>query len=662
MISLTNLIPGYRNNQDAEQKNTLLQAELNAVSKSMAVIEFELDGTIITANDNFLQTLGYTLEEVKGKHHGMFAESDYVASQEYKQFWQALNRGEFQTGEFRRLGKGGKEVWIQASYNPIMDVNGKPFKIVKYAIDITQQAIEAIENTRIKQALDSVTGNVMIADDDCNIIYMNSAVQKMMSVAESDLRKDLPNFDSKKLMGANIDVFHKNPAHQRNLLANLKETYTADMLVGGRSLRVIASPIIDSEGGRLGTVVEWLDRTQEVATENEIQGIVDSSLAGDLSQRIELGDKCGFFKALSSGVNDLVDVSERAINDTLKVLGSMSGGDLTRTIEADYQGSFGQMKSDTNTTIAKLTEVMGAINNSAGSVLRGSLELSQGNTNLSQRTEEQAASLEETASSMEEMAATVRQNADNTMQANQLSSSAQEQAEKGGDVVKNAVAAMSEITASSKEIADIIGVIDEIAFQTNLLALNAAVEAARAGDQGRGFAVVASEVRNLAGRSATAAKEIKTLIEDSVLKVSEGSKLVDETGQTLEEIVGAVKEVSGIISEISAASQEQSEGVEQVNKAISQMDEMTQQNAALVEQAAAASESMGEQARSLTELVGFFTIDESAGSASADERRSEERPWLEQLTSEPTPTPPQKPKTAKVVNSDVSDNEEWNEF
>ncbi len=660
MNRLANLIPGYRKNQDAEQKNTLLQAELNAVSRSMAVIEFELDGTIITANDNFLQTLGYTLEEVKGKHHNMFAESDYAASQEYKQFWQTLNRGEFQVGEFRRLGKDGKEVLIQASYNPILDSNGKPCKIVKYATDVTQQAIEAVKNTRIKQALDSVTGNVMIADDDCNIIYLNNAVQKMMSVAESDLRKDLPNFDSKKLMGANIDVFHKNPAHQRNLLAGLKETYTADMIVGDRSLRIIASPIIDPEGERLGTVVEWLDRTQEVAIENEIQSIVDSSLAGDLSQRIELGDKRCFFKALSRGVNDLVDVSERVINDTLKVLSSMSKGDLTRTIEADYQGSFGQMKSDTNTTIAKLAEVVSAINNSASSVLSGSLELSQGNADLSQRTEEQAASLEETASSMEEMSATVRQNADNTMQANQLSSNAQKQAEKGGDVVKNAVAAMSEITASSKEIADIIGVIDEIAFQTNLLALNAAVEAARAGDQGRGFAVVASEVRNLAGRSATAAKEIKTLIEDSVLKVGEGSKLVDETGQTLEEIMGAVKEVSGIISEIAAASQEQSEGVEQVNKAISQMDEMTQQNAALVEQAAAASESMGEQARSLTEMVEFFTIADSAVSDSTDERRSEERPWLEPVT--PKPAPAEKPRAAKAANSDVSGDEEWDEF
>ncbi|PCJ23933.1 MAG: chemotaxis protein [SAR86 cluster bacterium] len=645
-----------------EQKlrNADFSGQIAAIGKSQAIIEFEMDGTIVHANDNFLNTLGYTLDEIKGKHHSMFAEPDYAASVEYKQFWESLNRGEYQASEYKRLGKGGKEVWIQASYNPIMDLNGKPFKVVKYATDITQQTIEAAENTRTMLALRRAETNVMVTDTSNEIVYMNDSIVRLMQDIETDLCKDLPNFDSKKLIGANIDVFFKNSSHPRDLIANLKETNTSDMVVGGRSLRVIFSPIIDSDGERLGTGVEWMDRTQEVATEIEIQGIVDSSLAGDLSQRIELSDKSGFFKALSTGVNDLVDVSERVINDTIKVLGAMSTGDLTRTIDADYQGSFGQMKNDTNTTIVKLTEVMGAINNSASSVLRGSLELSQGNTNLSQRTEEQAASLEETASSMEEMAATVRQNADNTMQANQLSSSAQEQAEKGGEVVKSAVEAMSEITASSKKIADIIGVIDEIAFQTNLLALNAAVEAARAGDQGRGFAVVASEVRNLAGRSATAAKEIKTLIEDSVLKVGEGSKLVDETGQTLEEIMGAVKEVSGIISEIAAASEEQSEGVEQVNKAISQMDEMTQQNAALVEQAAAASESMGEQARSLTELVEFFTIDPSAASASADERRSEERPWLEPVPSRPAPAsvPMRKPRVAKAANSD----EEWDEF
>mgnify|MGYP001811715209 CR=1 FL=1 len=379
-------------------------------------------------------------------------------------------------------------------------------------------------------------------------------------------------------------------------------------------------------------------------------------LDGDLSRRVDLSGKDGFFSMLSKGINELVDVAERVIDDTVKVLGAMARGDLTHSIEADYAGTFGQLKNDANTTNAKLTDVLAEISSGADAVLNGAHEIAQGNTNLSQRTEEQASSLEETTSNREDMTFTVRQNADNARQANQLAAGAREQAETGGTVVNNAVAAMGEITAASKKIADIIGVIDEIAFQTNLLALNAAVEAARAGEQGRGFAVVASEVRNLAGRSATAAKEIKDLIQDSVAKVDEGSKLVDESGQTLEQIMNSVKQVSDIIAEITAASEEQSDGIEQVNKTIRQMDEMTQQNAALVEQAAAASEAMGEQARNLNELVAFFkTGTDKAGG----ERRGSERPWSSSEDAPATPTlPAPLPKTA---NSDIDDSE-WEEF
>ena len=235
-------------------------------------------------------------------------------------------------------------------------------------------------------------------------------------------------------------------------------------------------------------------------------------------------------------------------------------------------------------------------------------EISQGNVDLSQRTEEQASSLQQTASSMEQLTSTVKQTADNAQQATRLSHTAHEEATKGGEVVGKTIEAMSEINAASKKIADIIGVIDEIAFQTNLLALNAAVEAARAGEQGRGFAVVAAEVRNLAQRSATAAKEIKGLINDSVEKVNHGTQLVDTSGQSLEEILNAVKKVNDIIAEIATASQEQSAGIDQINKAITQMDEVTQQNAALVEQAAAGSESLNDQAINLNQMMTVFKL------------------------------------------------------
>ncbi len=422
----------------------------------------------------------------------------------------------------------------------------------------------------------------------------------------------------------------------------------------------------------VGQLLEAMDEMQTKLSEvieRDVQNIVNAAREGDLSERISTQGKEGFYGKLSSGVNDLVSVSEKVVNDTVRVFGAMAKGGLTETIEDDYAGSFGQLKQDANTTVGKLTEVINGIKQSGDEIQTAATEISQGNTDLSQRTEEQAANLEETASSMEELTGTVKQNADNARQADQLAAGARDQAEKGGTVVSSAVTAMSEISSASGKIADIIGVIDEIAFQTNLLALNAAVEAARAGEQGRGFAVVASEVRNLAQRSAEAAKEIKTLINDSVDKVDEGSKLVDESGQTLEEIVLSVKKVSDIIAEIAAASEEQSLGIEQVNTAVSKMDEMTQQNAALVEEAAAASESMDEQAQNLGQMMAFFDTgsgDNRGAGANVDiesvtEQHTEGRPLTEPVPSESSVAGLQPVSPRKVVTGGGNDSE-WEEF
>ena len=298
----------------------------------------------------------------------------------------------------------------------------------------------------------------------------------------------------------------------------------------------------------------------------------------------------------------------------------VAGGDLDNTIEITSNDELGKLMTALKAMSEKLVSIVSEVRMGADSVGSAAKQISAGNSDLSQRTQEQASALEETASSMEEMTSTVKQNADNARQANQLAVGARDKAQKGGEVVSKAVTAMSEINTSSKKIADIISVIDEIAFQTNLLALNAAVEAARAGEQGRGFAVVASEVRNLAQRSAGAAKEIKDLINDSVEKVKNGSALVDESGRTLTEIVDGVKKVTDIVAEIAAASQEQSAGIEQVNKAVMSMDEVTQQNAALVEEAAAASKSMEDQAAKLVEQISYFrssAIGQRAASSSA---------------------------------------------
>ena len=298
----------------------------------------------------------------------------------------------------------------------------------------------------------------------------------------------------------------------------------------------------------------------------------------------------------------------RPLRQAVQLAQTVASGDLRSRVGAttrDETGLLMQALRDMNDSLAK---VVGEVRSGTETIATASGQIASGNQDLSSRTEEQASSLEQTAASMEELTSTVKQNADNARQANQLALSASEVAVKGGDVVSQVVDTMASINASSKKIVDIIGVIDGIAFQTNILALNAAVEAARAGEQGRGFAVVAAEVRNLAQRSAAAAKEIKGLIDDSVGKVDAGSQLVGEAGKTMEEIVGSVKRVTDIIGEITAASHEQTQGIEQINQAITQMDQVTQQNAALVEEAAAAAQSMQEQAGGLSQVVGVFKL------------------------------------------------------
>ena len=567
----------------------------------------------------------------------------------------------------------------------------------------------ANEATRIKVALDNATTKAMIADNEGNIIYANKSVLEMFRAAEKDIQKQLPDFTVDKVVGGHFDAFHKNPAHQRQMLAAMTSTHRATITVGGRIFNLTANPVINDEGGRLGTSVEWFDATHEVAIQNEVKALVEAVTNGDFSRRIRLDDKEGFvleiskglnqisdttevglrdvtrvakaladgdlsqkitkdypglfgqtkdgvngtvdalntivndiqFVALSAGqgdfsakmdvtdktgytktlaqlLNQLTDVTETGLQDIIRVAKALADGDLTQSINKDYPGLFDQTKQGINTTVANLQNLVTQIKEAVDAINTASKEIASGNQDLSQRTEEQASSLEETASSMEELTSTVKQNAENAKQANQLAVSSSSVARKGGEVVHQSVDTMAAISESSKKIADIIGVIDGIAFQTNILALNAAVEAARAGEQGRGFAVVAGEVRNLAQRSANAAKEIKTLITDSVSKIGHGTSQVNEAGQTMEEIVSSIKRVTDIMAEISAASSEQSQGIEQVNQAITQMDEVTQQNAALVEEAAAAAEALQEQAESLAQAVSVFKIATGSGDAIAE--------------------------------------------
>ncbi len=351
-------------------------------------------------------------------------------------------------------------------------------------------------------------------------------------------------------------------------------------------------------------------RTHRIAQE-EIAELISHAAKGDFEKRLDISGKDGFFLDLANNLNRLMGTTEHGLQSVARVLRAIAEGDLTDKVEDDFEGLFDQIKHDTNATVDNLKDIVGQIKEASDAINIATTEIAAGNQDLADRTSRQADHLEKTSSSMEELNSTVKQNAENAKKANDLTLNANKVVKHGGEMVKNVAITMDDIQSSSKKIGDIVGIIDSIAFQTNILALNAAVEAARAGEQGRGFAVVATEVRNLAQRSAAAAKEIKVLINESVSKVGVGAKLVQQAGGTMDDVVKSFQDVATLVTEISHASREQSIGIEQVTLSVNQMDDATQQNAALVEQAAAAAENMEEQASHLVQSVGKFKLEKS---------------------------------------------------
>ena len=468
-------------------------------------------------------------------------------------------------------------------------------------------------NQRIRIALDSVSVSVMVADADHRITHCNPAMLGLLGALKDELRARVPAFAVETVNGHSINELHLggDAAH-----APLSSLDRADIALGAFKLRLTLNAVRDESGTRIGTVVQWTDRSLELAAEEEVSAVIAAAARGDFGQRVRVDDKSGFFKVAAENINSLVETTSTGLSEVSKSLAHIARGDLSYRIEHDFSGLFGEVKDSSNATADSLANMVGDIREATSAIHTAAKEIAQGNQNLSARTEQQAASLQQTAASMEELTTTVKQNSGNASEADRLAGHAAEVAFAGGQVVEGVVQTMGKIHGSAKKIVDIIGVIDGIAFQTNILALNAAVEAARAGEQGRGFAVVASEVRGLAQRSATAAKEIKTLIGESVEQVENGARQVAQAGTTMQELVGAVQNVSTLVRQISSASSEQSAGIEQVNTAVTAMDEGTQQNAALVEQAAAAAESLEDQANRLADSVGTFKLAATTSSTS----------------------------------------------
>jgi methyl-accepting chemotaxis protein len=531
--------------------------------------------------------------------------------------------------------------------------------------NVTNIRQKSIEVGRLTSTLEGMTTNVMMADPTGKIVYANPSVCKMLKRREAKIQTVLPSFSVASMVGTNFDSFHRNPAHQQNLLGNPDNLpHDSEISIVGLTFQLIAIALRDEEGNHVGTAVQWLDLTEERDAQSQVEKLISSAISGQLNSRIETSDYEGFMKGLGDNINGLMDAIVEPINDAINVAQALSDGDLTQTMNGEYAGEFLALAEAMNGSIENLSNMATEIRIASTNVFDSAREIAEGNNELSHRTESQASSLEETASAMEELTSTVQQNGENASEASALSSSVMEKASNGGVVVKSAITAMSDINKSSKKIADIISVIDEIAFQTNLLALNAAVEAARAGEQGRGFAVVAAEVRNLAQRSAGAAKEIKGLINDSVEAVGQGTKLVDETGRTFSELVSAIEEVSRMISDIDSAGKEQSAGISEVSAAVSQMDEMTQQNAALVEEAAASSKSMEEQAQALLDQVAFFNNSEPEPEFRAPARRGHPQPASRATRPKSTSRAPVRESrpAPKSNRPRTNTDKEWEEF
>ena len=598
------------------------KSQLAAIDKSMASISFDLQGNVLTANNNFLSALGYTLNEIQGKHHRIFVESSYANSSEYTQFWRRLNAGEFVSTRFKRIGKGGKIVWIEASYNPILDASGKPISVTKFATDITAQVLE---EQNAKGQLTAINRSMAVIEFDLkgNVLFANDNFLKTLGYSSSDLsgKHHRMFVDRAYEQSAEYQQFWQKLAHGEFIAATFKRIGK-----GGKVVWIEASynPIMD-DTGKPYKVVKY---------------------------------------ATDIGSNPNTQLLQAVIADVDNTLNTVAKGDLSVRMKGDYtqhkDSMFYELIQQLEKVIAdmtsKLQNMVMETTNIALTVSNISTQVSQGSFDLSARVQEQAAALEQTTATMNEMTSAVQANTANARKVAELTNQVQGQAADGVQVMQETITAMQSIKESSAKINDIVTIIDSIAFQTNLLALNAAVEAARAGEHGRGFAVVASEVRALAGKSADAAKDIKNLITDSVTRIENGTNLADKSGEMLNTINQSVAQVASMIEQIATASNEQSTGISQVHRAMADIDRVTQENAALVEETTAAAASLGTEASSLRNNMSFF----KTGQAPSNAHRTAPRQPVKSATSRPAPTASK--KVAALPAPKKANSEEWGEF
>ncbi|QDU30569.1 Methyl-accepting chemotaxis protein I [Anatilimnocola aggregata] len=560
-----------------EDKSRDSNEQLAAVGKVTAKVEFNMDGTIVTANENFLGAVGYSLNEIVGKHHRIFCSKEYANSTAYSQFWDKLNRGEFEVGEFMRVNKRGEEIWISATYYPINDVNGKPCKVVKFATDITAARKAAIAANEKSAIVENAPINIMLANNQGIITYINPASMKALKKIEH-----LLPIKADQIVGSTYDIFHKMPAHQRRLLADPKNLpHLTQIKLGGEILSLQANAIFDAKGNYSGPMVTWEIITERIAAEEREK---ENQLRERRTQQ-ELSEK---------------------VTEVLAVVNAAAAGDLTREISFSGDDSMGQLASGVRKMMTDLRNIISQVVEGAAQFAEGARVIAETAQSQAQGAQTQSASVEEMSASIEQLTRSIETVKNNAASANTLACETSRMAEEGGQAVQKSVEAMGRIKSSSEQISEIIQVIGEIASQTNLLALNAAIEAARAGVHGLGFAVVADEVRKLAERSSEAAKEISKLIKESTQRVADGATLSEQTGQALSKIIQGVDSTAKKINEIATATVEQAQNATEVAGAVQQISTVTEQAAASCEEMASSSEELGAQASTLRELVRKF--------------------------------------------------------
>jgi methyl-accepting chemotaxis protein len=537
-------------------------ATLAALSKSQAIIEFEPDGTILTANANFLSLLGYDLNEVVGQHHRMFVDAGYAKSAEYRMFWDGLRRGQFDSGEYRRLGKGSREIWIQASYNPVFNTKGELLKVVKIAADVTA----------LKRASADAEGQLAAISKSQAVVEFNMAGEVL--TANENFCAVL-GYRLEEMVGRHHRMFVAADYAQSTAYHDFWERMRRGEYDAGEYARV----------GRGGKEV-WIQ--------------------GSYNPIFDLSGKP--YKVVKYATD--ITARKTAVLVLGDALGKLAGGDLTTAIDGSFVGEFDDVRRAFNGTVAKFGSIMAQLRSASRSIKTATGEILSGANDLGGRTARQATAVEQTSAAVDRLMATVAENATRSESANGKTRSVAQTAEEAGKVIDDANRAMERISASSAKISSVIGIIDDIAFQTNLLALNASVEAARAGDAGKGFAVVAVEVRRLAQSAALASAEVKALIEQSAGEVRGGSSLVSDASQKVSSMLNGIRENRELVEAIARATQKQAETIAEVSTAVKEIDEMTQHNAALVQETNAAIEQTESQASELDQIVDVFVLQE----------------------------------------------------